>query len=87
MKPNPVYRVTSMEADNTRELYSHEIILQPLDESEVSDLARGIVDPDGYERSVAIRMHVSEEVFHSLRIGMVYQPAFSPANLVTGEAA
>jgi hypothetical protein len=77
MRLNPVYRVISMEADDTCLLYSHEIILQPIDESELADLKKGVVSADGYERRSQIRMNVSEEVFHSLRVGMLYQPAFA----------
>lgn len=87
MRPNPVYRVTSMEAFDMNFIYSHEIILRPIPEDEAIDLANGTVSQSGYERKDEIHMHVSEEVFHSLRIGMLYQPAFSPANLVTEEAA
>jgi hypothetical protein len=85
MKLNPAYRVISMEADDTDILYSHEIILQPIDESELEDLSKGVVSADGYERRSQIRMNVSEEVFHSLRVGMLYQPTF--ATFVFPEAA
>lgn len=87
MRLNPVYRVTSMEADDTDILYAYEIILRPIDEYELTDLSKGVVSPDGYERGKDIRMNVSEEVFHSLRVGMLYQPAFSPVNLVAEVAA
>jgi len=76
-----------MEASDMNALYSHEIILQPIPEDEAIDLTNGVVSQAGYERHDELRMNVSEEVFHSLRIGMLYQPAFSPANLVAEEAA
>lgn len=50
MTPVPVYRVTSMEADEPSCLYNYEVTLQPIDESESNDIAEGIVSNDGYER-------------------------------------
>lgn len=81
MSPTPIYRVTSMEAFDADTLYTHEITVQPIPEDEVTDLAAGKVSEEGYERPIEMRVNVSEEVFHKLRVGMLYQVAFMPAAL------
>lgn len=74
----PVYRVVSMEASEYRNLYNYEITLQPIPEDEAIDLAKGRVMEE-YERPAKQRVNVSEDTFHSLRVGMIYQIAFAPA--------
>lgn len=81
MAANPLYRVTFMQASEPSSLYNYDITLQPIPEDESADLAAGTVSKDGYERHKEIIVNVSEEVFHSLRVGMVYQMAFSSAKL------
>lgn len=76
----PVYRVTSMEASDYQNLYNYEITLQPIPEDEAIDLAKGRAEEE-YERPAKQRVNVSEDVFHSLRVGMIYQIAFAPAQL------
>jgi hypothetical protein len=81
MSPIPVYRVISMEASKPSVLYNYEITLQVINESESNDLANGFVSEFGYDDETKITVNVTEDVFHSLRIGMIYQIAFAPANL------
>lgn len=81
MTPTPIYRVVSMEAGDYRNLYNHEIAVQLIPEDEIHDLSKGRVSEDGYVPSPSLRVSVTEEVFHQLRVGMVYQVAFTPAQL------